>query len=87
MEVESHESPAKEDMLNNFEYVEFYKTQLSEIKLENERLKENNARVEQECKSVKDNCLMLVEKICKDNNFLRERLEKVSLMHLKGTRK
>lgn len=72
-------------MLDNFEYVEFYKTQLGEIKLENERLKESSARVEKESQSIKAKCLVLVEKICKDNNLLREKLERACLVHTKGT--
>ena len=33
---------------------------------------------------IKSNCLVLVEKICKDNNYLREKLESVTLIHLRG---
>lgn len=85
VEVEGGDVSETKEGLENFEYVEFYKSQLAQIKAENERLKEAHALAQSECKAVKANCKALVERICKDSNFLREKLASAALVHNKGT--
>lgn len=86
MFIEPNGTPTEEAKveLDNFEYVEFYKSQLTEIKAENELLKQEHSDAIEEKKLIQTNCFLLVEKICKENNYLKDKAASVNIMHTKG---
>lgn len=68
----------KEPSLENFEYIDFYKEQLNEIRMENENLKSNNESLNVKMQNIKSDCKILVGKICEENEILKEKIQSLS---------
>lgn len=70
--------------LEGFGYIEFYKTQMEELRAENEALKKKVFTTDEQMRRVQGDCLVLIEKLCQDVNSLRQRVKTISLSHVKS---
>lgn len=67
--------------LEGFGYIEFYKKQMEELKIENDSLKEKVLLTEKKMKRVKEDCMIMVQKLCRDIGTLRQKIKSLSLDH------
>lgn len=70
--------------LEGFGYIEFYKTQMEELRAENESLKKKVFTTDEQMRRVQGDCLVLIEKLCQDVNSLRQRVKTISQSHVKS---